>query len=211
MKTIARTTTKKRHQPVTARKVAGWGLLILLIIVTVLPLLWALRTALTPNSEIFSGNYSLIPENATTINFRRVLGMTTPEESVAAGGTAATINFWLYMRNSLLFVAILVIAQVTTSTMAAYALSRLHFRGRDTLFVTLLVALMIPRSSWPFPTSCSWTSWRGSTPSRACSPRTCSSAPSESSSCANSCFPYLGKWKKPPCSTVRAGGRFSGK
>ncbi|MDE1558544.1 MULTISPECIES: carbohydrate ABC transporter permease [Actinotignum] len=143
MKLIART-TKKRHQPVTARKVAGWGLLILLIIVTVLPLLWALRTALTPNSEIFSGNYSLIPENATTINFRRVLGMTTPEESVAAGGTAATINIWLYMRNSLLFVAILVFAQVTTSTMAAYALSRLHFRGRDTLFVTLLVALMIP-------------------------------------------------------------------
>lgn len=125
-------------------KLAGWGLLILLMVVTVLPLLWAVRTAMTPNPEVFSGNYSLIPENATWISFKRVLGMTTPEESVAAGGTAATINFWLYMRNSLIFVAILVVAQVTTSTMAAYALSRLHFRGRDTIFVILLTALMIP-------------------------------------------------------------------
>ncbi|QOR47894.1 carbohydrate ABC transporter permease [Trueperella pecoris] len=125
-------------------KVAGWGLLILLIIVTLLPLVWAVRTALTPNAEIFNGNYSLIPDNATLINFKRVLGMTTPEESLAAGGTAAVINFWLYMRNSLIFVAILVVAQVTTSTMAAYALSRLHFRGRDAIFVILLTGLMIP-------------------------------------------------------------------
>ncbi|WP_231700087.1 carbohydrate ABC transporter permease [Arcanobacterium phocae] len=133
-------TSKK---PTTSR-IIGWGILIMLIVVTLLPLLWALRTALTPNSEIFSGNYSVVPDNATFINFRRVLGMTTPEESIAAGGTAATINFWLYLRNSILFVVILVCAQVTTSTMAAYALSRLHFRGRDTLFVVLLTALMIP-------------------------------------------------------------------
>ncbi|WP_211080701.1 MULTISPECIES: carbohydrate ABC transporter permease [Arcanobacterium] len=133
-------TSKK---PTTSR-IIGWGILIMLIVVTLLPLLWALRTALTPNSEIFSGNYSVVPDNATFINFRRVLGMTTPEESIAAGGTAATINFLLYLRNSILFVVILVCAQVTTSTMAAYALSRLHFRGRDTLFVVLLTALMIP-------------------------------------------------------------------
>ncbi|MEW6860700.1 carbohydrate ABC transporter permease [Trueperella pyogenes] len=125
-------------------KIAGWGLLILLIVVTVLPLVWALRTAVTPNAEIFNGNYSLIPDNASMINFKRVLGMTTPEENVAAGGTAAVINFWLYMRNSLIFVAILVFAQVTTSTMAAYALSRLHFRGREVIFVILLTGLMIP-------------------------------------------------------------------
>ncbi|WP_216382438.1 carbohydrate ABC transporter permease [Arcanobacterium phocae] len=135
--------TMTSKKPTTSR-IIGWGILIMLIVVTLLPLLWALRTALTPNSEIFSGNYSVVPDNATFINFRRVLGMTTPEESIAAGGTAATINFWLYLRNSILFVVILVCAQVTTSTMAAYALSRLHFRGRDTLFVVLLTALMIP-------------------------------------------------------------------
>lgn len=136
--------SERKPQKKNHGKVAGWGLLILLIIVTLLPLVWALRTAITPNAEIFNGNYSLIPDNATTINFRRVLGMTTPEENVAAGGTAAVINFWLYMRNSLIFVTVLVFAQVATSTMAAYALSRLHFKGRDTIFVILLTALMIP-------------------------------------------------------------------
>ncbi|MEW6871380.1 carbohydrate ABC transporter permease [Trueperella pyogenes] len=135
---------KRKSRTKNHGKIAGWGLLILLIVVTVLPLVWALRTAVTPNAEIFNGNYSLIPDNASMINFKRVLGMTTPEENVAAGGTAAVINFWLYMRNSLIFVAILVFAQVTTSTMAAYALSRLHFRGREVVFVILLTGLMIP-------------------------------------------------------------------
>lgn len=199
--------TKKRHQPVTARKVAGWGLLILLIVVTVLPLLWALRTALTPNAEIFSGNYSLIPENATTINFRRVLGMTTPEESVAAGGTAATINFWLYMRNSLLFVAILVFAQVTTSTMAAYALSRLHFRGRDTLFVTLLVALMIPPIFVALPNFVLMDKLAWINTFQGLLAPYVLICPFGIFFCANLCSPSPGKWKKLPCLTEPAGGR----
>ncbi|PID98227.1 MAG: sugar ABC transporter permease, partial [Actinomycetales bacterium] len=134
----------KNRRKITAGKVAGWGLLILLLIVTLLPFIWAIRTAVTPNSEVFSPNASIFPENPTWINYLRVLGMTTAEENVAAGGTAATINFWLYMRNSLIFVALLVAGQVITSTMAAYALSRLHFKGRELVFIILLTGLMVP-------------------------------------------------------------------
>ena len=124
--------------------IAGWGLIALLLAVTLLPFLWAIRTALTDNADLFSGSISLIPEQPTLINYRRVLGLTTPEENIAAGGTAATMNFWLYLRNSLVFVALLVAGQMITATMAAYALSRLRFPGRDLLFVVILTGLMIP-------------------------------------------------------------------
>ncbi|MDO5048495.1 MAG: carbohydrate ABC transporter permease [Actinomycetaceae bacterium] len=125
-------------------KIVGWGLMILLLIVTLLPFIWAIRTAFTPNAAIFDGNYSLIPSDPTTINFERVLGMTTPEESMAAGGSGQSMNFWQYLINSLIFTAVVALTQVATSTMAAYAFARLHFRGRNVLFIVLLTSMMIP-------------------------------------------------------------------
>ncbi|MFQ9339086.1 MAG: carbohydrate ABC transporter permease, partial [Varibaculum sp.] len=128
----------------STEKVLGWTTLILILIVTLLPFVWAIRTALTPNSQIFNGDYSLIPTDASWINFKRVLGFATTEEDLAAGGSGAKIYFWLYLRNSLIFTAILVLGQVVTSTMAAYAFARLHFPGRDKIFAILLTGMMIP-------------------------------------------------------------------
>jgi multiple sugar transport system permease protein len=48
--------------------------------------------------------------------------------------------------NSVLVSLGLTIGLVTTSSMAAYAFSRLHFRGRDTLFFGYLATLMIPNA-----------------------------------------------------------------
>lgn len=128
----------------STEKVLGWTTLILILIVTLLPFVWAIRTALTPNSQIFNGDYSLIPTDASWINFKRVLGFATTEEDLAAGGSGAKIYFWLYLRNSLIFTAILVLGQVVTSTMAAYSFARLHFPGRDKIFAILLTGMMIP-------------------------------------------------------------------
>lgn len=128
----------------STEKILGWTTLILILIVTLLPFVWAIRTALTPNSQIFNGDYSLIPTDASWINFKRVLGFATTEEDLAAGGSGAKIYFWLYLRNSLIFTSILVLGQVVTSTMSAYAFARLHFPGRDKIFAILLTGMMIP-------------------------------------------------------------------
>ena len=66
------TPTQKKLWRIRPGKIAGWTALILLVIVTLLPFVWALRTALTPNADIFNGDYSLIPRNASLINFKRV-------------------------------------------------------------------------------------------------------------------------------------------
>ena len=124
--------------------ILGWVTLILLLVVTLLPFAWAIRTAITPNAQIFSGNYSLIPTDVTWINFKRVLGLASPEEDMAAGGSGAKMYFWLCLRNSLIFTAILVFGQVLSSAMAAYAFARLRFPGRNAIFTVLLTGMMIP-------------------------------------------------------------------
>ncbi|GAA1283170.1 sugar ABC transporter permease [Planotetraspora silvatica] len=126
-----------------ARLLAWVGLLAALAI-TLFPFWWMLRTALTGNANLFNGSYSFLPDDPTPINFERVLGLASPEEARAAGGTAASMDFWLYLRNSVLFAFAVVAGQVTFSAMAAYAFARLRFRGRDVLFYLFLSTMMIP-------------------------------------------------------------------
>lgn len=128
----------------TSGRLAAWIALIVLLGITVFPFVWMLRTAFTSNRDIFNGDFSLIPSHATLINFKRVLGFSSLEESLAAGGSGTAVNFFLYLRNSLIFTGTLVVAQVGFSSMAAYAFARLHFRGRDAIFALFLVGLMVP-------------------------------------------------------------------
>ncbi|GAB3123260.1 carbohydrate ABC transporter permease [Glaciibacter psychrotolerans] len=137
------TLTSRRPRP-HAGTVFSWVALTLLLLVTLFPFIWMLRTAFTSNADIFSGSMSVIPENPTAINFTRVLGLATVEEDLAAGGTGAGVDFFLYLRNSILFTGALVIGQVGFSALAAYAFARLRFKGRDVLFAIFLSALMVP-------------------------------------------------------------------
>jgi multiple sugar transport system permease protein len=122
----------------------AWAGLIAALAITLFPFWWMVRTAITGNAELFSGSHAVLPENPTLVNFARVLGLASPEEALAAGGTTASMDFWLFLRNSVLFAAVAVAGQVTFSAMAAYAFARLRFRGRDALFYLFLSTMMIP-------------------------------------------------------------------
>lgn len=53
-------------------------------------------------------------------------------------------NAFRWLLNSVFVTLCVVLAQVTTSAMAAYAFSRLHFKGRDSLFLLYLSTMMVP-------------------------------------------------------------------
>ena len=54
------------------------------------------------------------------------------------------VPFALYMLNSFKVTCIIIVGQVFTSSLAAYAFARLHFRGKHVLFLLLLSAMMLP-------------------------------------------------------------------
>ena len=127
----------------TVGRVLAWVALGILIFITLFPLWIMVKTALTFPKDMFEGASSLLPSNPTLLNFRRVLGLISPEENLALGGVA-NINFAVALRNSLLFTGTIVVLQTFFSAMAAYAFVRLHFPGRNLLFFLFLSATMIP-------------------------------------------------------------------
>ncbi len=120
---------------------------------TIAPFLWMLRTALSSNASLASNASNLLPADFSLGAFKRVLGLQSPEEAIAEGGSGAAINFWLYLRNSVIFATVTTAGQVFFSAMAAYAFSRLRWPGRNVVFGLFLATMMVPPIFTPCPTS----------------------------------------------------------
>lgn len=133
--------TKKR---IGAGRVLAWIVLWLFILATIVPLYWMLRTALSNNHALAANSSSLLPADFTLGPFKRVFGLATVEEAQAEGGSGASINFWLYLRNSFVVSTLVTVGQVLFCSLAAYSFSRLTWPGRDKVFAFFLLALFVP-------------------------------------------------------------------
>ncbi len=100
-----------------------------LLIVILLPLLYTLSISLMPPSEIYKNH--LIP---TSINFNNyVKAFTNPAYS-----------FLTFIRNSFIVSTTVMLGQMLTCSMAAFAFSFLDFRGKKLLFILVLATMMVP-------------------------------------------------------------------
>jgi multiple sugar transport system permease protein len=134
---------RRRRWPSPGR-IAAWAVLWLLVLVTLFPFYWMLRTSLSNSRMLFSDSSSWLPVGFTFSGWERVLGLGGGTEGQIAGGTDASIDFWLYLRNSVIVATAITVGQVFFSAMAAYAFARLRWPGRDQVFFLFLTALMVP-------------------------------------------------------------------
>lgn len=137
-------TAYKPRKPFPWGRTLAWIVMVVFIFITLFPFWWMVRTALTAPKAIFLDTGSLLPVQPTLINFGRVLGTVDPATAVAMGGSGQSINFMRSMLNSVIVSLLVVVFQVTFSTMAAYAFARLRFPFRDGLFTIYIAALMVP-------------------------------------------------------------------
>ncbi|WNB87322.1 carbohydrate ABC transporter permease [Cellulomonas sp. ATA003] len=105
-------------------------MLCLCALVVLIPFIWMVSTALKPSSEVFANPPSLI-------------GSTVEWENFAAAWNY--LPFGRFMLNGVIVAGIGTIIVVLSSAMAAYAFSRLRWRGRDGVFLIYLGTLMIPQ------------------------------------------------------------------
>lgn len=126
------------------RRAIAWALLAVAIAVSVLPFYWVLRTALSSNHALAANSANLLPADFTFGAFQRVFGLQPATEAVAEGGSGASINFWQYLTNSLLFAGITTGCAVFFSSMAAYAFARLRWKGRNAVFSLFLGTMLVP-------------------------------------------------------------------
>src|SRR5215217_631292 len=110
--------------------VVSHGLLIGASILMLYPLLWMLAASFRPENEIFT-SASIIPsEWSIDAYFRGWNGLRT--------------SFGVFFTNSLIISVLSVIGNVLACSLAAFAFSRLEFRGRKIWFALMLVTLMLP-------------------------------------------------------------------
>lgn len=104
--------------------ILGFGALIM-----VAPFLWIISAAFGKTTEVFVLPPRWFPQNPSFENFEQVFKQ---------------VPYHLFMFNSLKLAVIVTLGQLLTCSMAAYAFARLHFPGKNVLFMILLSALMIP-------------------------------------------------------------------
>lgn len=107
-----------------------YSLLILACLFSVGPFLWLLSTALKSNAEnIFAYPPQWIPNHPTLDHFVKVWDL------VPLAG---------YFINSFVVTGLAVGLTLITSTLAAYPLARMDFKGKNTIFLTILATMMVP-------------------------------------------------------------------
>ncbi|MGI5238477.1 carbohydrate ABC transporter permease [Dactylosporangium sp. CA-139066] len=125
-------------------RLLAWTVLIAFLVLTVAPFYWMVRTALTPDADLYADAGAVFPSHPTMINFWRVLGFVDADTARKAGGSGAQIDFVRYTLNSIVYCALIATVQTFCCALAGYAFARLRFPGRDLLFGVLIAALMVP-------------------------------------------------------------------
>ncbi|MFE5890894.1 carbohydrate ABC transporter permease [Streptomyces sp. NPDC056462] len=145
MAAVADTTTVRRvrRRPSFGRAVA-WAVMAAVVLITLLPFYWILRTALSSNTALAAHPGDLLPVDPTTGGFERALGLQSAEEAIAQGGSGGGLKFWRYLINSVIVSTLITVCQIFFSAMAAYAFARLRWRGREKVFGLFLAGLMVP-------------------------------------------------------------------
>jgi len=125
-------------------RIVAWIYIALILLVTLFPFYWILRTALSNNFAMSTDPSSFLPVDFTLGAFKRALGIATTAEAQAEGGSGAALDTPLFLRNSIIYSSVLTALVVFFSATAAYAFSRLQWKGRNVVFSILLTALMVP-------------------------------------------------------------------
>jgi multiple sugar transport system permease protein len=104
--------------------------LTVLALVMLIPFAWMLSTSLKPAQYILRATPQFIPHPATTSSYTNLIDLMPVDKMLF---------------NSTLVAVLGTAGQVIVSAMAAYAFSRLEWRGRNLVFVLYLLTMMVPR------------------------------------------------------------------
>ena len=130
---LARSQEAKRTNNANQGNRIGKGtvyvLLTILAILWIIPLLWAVDTAFKPETETTAIPVSWLPTHFTLQSFIEVL-------------QAGDLPRW-YL-NSILTSVVITVLTVFLSSMAAFAFSRIPFRGRNATFWLVIAGIMVP-------------------------------------------------------------------
>jgi multiple sugar transport system permease protein len=105
-----------------------------------MPFIWMVGASLKSRAEVQSGGIHIVPEDFNPQNYPILFGR-MPEPVT---GELLQLKFGRWFFNSFFIAFSNTLIQVMTSALAAFAFARLHWKGRDTVFLLYLGTMMIP-------------------------------------------------------------------
>lgn len=110
-------------------RIGFWLLIVVIVLYTLFPFYWAVKSSFTPTNDLVKTPVSLWPERFTLDHYHRVF---------TDGG------FLRALMNSAIVSSSVVLLALLIGTLSAYALGRLHFRGRTVILYLILSMTMFP-------------------------------------------------------------------
>lgn len=126
-------------------RIATYAALVLGSLAFLGPFLWQLRSSVLPLSGVFAYPPVWWPEDPQWTNYLEVFTI---------------VPFGTYYTNTVFLVAVNIVGTLVSNLCIAFALARIPFRGRKTLFVLSLGTLMLPTAVTMIPTYIEW-GWLG--------------------------------------------------
>jgi trehalose/maltose transport system permease protein len=134
-RTVARPTSRAvrmRRSPIGRFiwKLPFWILIALIFIYALFPFYWALRSAFTPEIQLFNTPIQYWPHHPTLQNFKNVLSSSL---------------FRHALLNSTIVAGSVTLISLTIGSVAAYALGRFRFRGKSPVLYVMLSMTIFPQ------------------------------------------------------------------
>jgi len=134
---VRRTNRMPGEKPLGLARILAFLALGFIALLWLLPMLWAIVTSFKTETDAASGGLELIGPNGVT---------TQAYEAILAEG-----NVYVWALNSLWTSAVITLITVTISALAAYAFSRLDFKGSRWIFLAIIASIIVPPQALIIP------------------------------------------------------------
>ena len=123
-------------------------LLWLVLLVFFIPALWIVLTSVRIRSEVNAHPPVWIPTKLSLDSYKILFGMPTPEGAFGMGGSIPVAE---YARNSMVIALVSTLFALIFGTLAGYVFSRFSFKGKNAIFLGLMLARAIPGIALSLP------------------------------------------------------------
>lgn len=119
----------KKKSKISGLTILKYILMIGLFIIVLAPLIWLVLSSFKTEKEIIGFPPTILGTSYTLKSFVRIF---------------SNIPFATYIKNTVIFAGGSTLLAVTFDSMAGYAFARLKFRGKNLLFMLVLLTMMVP-------------------------------------------------------------------
>jgi multiple sugar transport system permease protein len=119
----------KRYKSLTGQAIIKYLLILIMLVIVMFPFLWLIISAFKVEKEIIGFPPKLFGTAYTLKSFQRIF---------------QNIPLGTYIKNTVIFAVGATALSVLFDSAAGYAFARLHFKGKNQLFIFVLLTMMVP-------------------------------------------------------------------